>query len=94
MYVTLEPCTHYGFTPPCTNIIKRKRIKNVYYLFNDPDKRTHKKAKKVLRRIFKLNHKDNKFKNFYKRKICFRYTIYTLRLFKNQNGIKTIYDVH
>ena len=51
MYVTLEPCTHYGLTPPCTNIIKKKKIKNVYYTFNDPDKRTNKKAKKVLKKI-------------------------------------------
>ena len=29
LYTTLEPCTHYGKTPPCTNIIiKKKKNKN------------------------------------------------------------------
>ncbi len=50
MYVTLEPCTHYGLTPPCIKIIKKRKIKNVYYNFNDPDHRTYKKAKKFLNR--------------------------------------------
>ena len=45
MYVTLEPCTHKGITPPCINIIKKK-IKKVYYCFDDPDQRTYQKAKK------------------------------------------------
>ena len=48
LYTTLEPCTHYGKTLPCTNIIIKKKIKNVYYAFEDPDLRTHKKAKKIL----------------------------------------------
>ena len=48
LYTTLEPCTHYGKTPPCTNFIIKKKIKNVYYAFEDPDLRTYKKAKKIL----------------------------------------------
>ena len=48
LYTTLEPCTHYGKTPPCTNIIIKKKIKNVFYAFEDPDIRTFKKAKKIL----------------------------------------------
>ena len=49
LYTTLEPCTHYGKTPPCTNIIIKKKIKNVFYAFEDPDLRTFKKAKKFLK---------------------------------------------
>ena len=67
MYVTLEPCTHYGLTPPCTNLIKKKKIKKVYYGFEDPDIRTFKKAKKVLNnKIEKIRKIDNKNKDFYK----------------------------
>ena len=30
LYISLEPCSHHGKTPPCTNIIKKKGIKKVY----------------------------------------------------------------
>lgn len=30
LYVTLEPCCHFGKTPPCTDIIIEKGIKRVY----------------------------------------------------------------
>ena len=67
LYTTLEPCTHYGETPPCINIIIKKRIKNVFYAFEDPDIRTFKKAKRLLTLKgikTKLIH-TKKYRNFY-----------------------------
>ena len=49
LYTTLEPCSHYGKTPPCTNIIKKKKIKSVYFSIFDPDPMSHGKAKKILK---------------------------------------------
>ena len=66
MYVTLEPCTHFGVTPPCTDIIKRKKIKKVYYSFKDPDIRTFNKAKLVLKKTLKIDKIEKKNENFYK----------------------------
>jgi diaminohydroxyphosphoribosylaminopyrimidine deaminase/5-amino-6-(5-phosphoribosylamino)uracil reductase len=63
LYTTLEPCTHYGRTSPCTNIIIKKKIKNVFYGFNDPDSRTYKKAKVILEKK-KIKTKLIKSKNF------------------------------
>ena len=48
LYTTLEPCTHRGKTPPCVDIIVKKKIKKVFYAFEDPDLRTFKKSKKIL----------------------------------------------
>lgn len=48
LYVTMEPCTHYGLTPPCTNLIVKKGIKRVFFSSDDFDLRTAKLAKKKL----------------------------------------------
>ena len=38
LYVTLEPCSHYGKTPPCCEAIYNKQIKKVVIGINDPNK--------------------------------------------------------
>ena len=53
IYVTLEPCTHYGKTSPCTNIIIRSKIKEVIFSIIDPDIRTKLKSFKIYLQQFR-----------------------------------------
>ncbi|AAP05636.1 bifunctional diaminohydroxyphosphoribosylaminopyrimidine deaminase/5-amino-6-(5-phosphoribosylamino)uracil reductase RibD [Chlamydia caviae] len=39
VYVTLEPCCHYGNTPPCVNLLIKHKVSTVYVALLDPDSR-------------------------------------------------------
>ena len=71
-YMTMEPCTHFGKTPPCTKKIIDKKIKKVVYGINDVDTRTAQKAYKQLKskgiKVLK-NVYQNEIKDFYRKYI-------------------------
>jgi len=37
LYVTLEPCAHFGKTPPCADLIVKHKIPKVFIGIKDPN---------------------------------------------------------
>ena len=69
LYSTLEPCSHHGKTPPCTNAIIKNKVTKVYFSILDNDFRTFNKTKKILKSkniIPKSGLQENKVYNLYK----------------------------
>lgn len=50
MYISLEPCCHEGMTPPCTNLIIEKGIKEVVIASTDPFEKVNGKGVKILKK--------------------------------------------
>ena len=69
MYITLEPCNHYGVTPPCTKEIIKNKIKEVIYSINDIDKKVKGKSFNILKSkkiIVKKGLMEKEINDFYK----------------------------
>lgn len=49
MYVTLEPCSHFGKTPPCAGKIVEKKIKKVIIGLMDPNPKVAGNGIKILK---------------------------------------------
>ncbi len=49
MYVTLEPCSHHGKTPPCTDLIIARKIKRVFIGTLDPSPHSNGRGAELLR---------------------------------------------
>ncbi|MFN3235395.1 MAG: bifunctional diaminohydroxyphosphoribosylaminopyrimidine deaminase/5-amino-6-(5-phosphoribosylamino)uracil reductase RibD [Gammaproteobacteria bacterium] len=48
-YVTLEPCSHHGRTPPCTDKLISSNVSKVFYGFRDPNPQVYGKGEQALR---------------------------------------------
>ena len=49
LYVTLEPCVHWGRTPPCTDALISAGIERCVVALRDPDPRVHGRGLRRLR---------------------------------------------
>ena len=106
MYVTLEPCNHYGQTPPCTKKIIDNKISEVIYSVDDVDKKVKGKSFVILKSkniIVKKNLLKKDIINFYKpyffnRKNKTPYVTGKIAISKNNliysKGTKRITDIY
>lgn len=49
VYVTLEPCSHYGKTPPCAKMLVEKDVKRVVIAASDPNPLVSGRGARMLR---------------------------------------------
>ena len=49
IYVSLEPCSHYGKTPPCAALIASKGVRRVVVAVKDPNEKVAGRGIKMLK---------------------------------------------
>ena len=91
LYVTLEPCSHFGKTPPCTDLIIKKGIKKIYYAFKDVDIRTVTNLKNLKKDINIKKIIPKKYRFFYQSVLIYTKKTYLCRC-KNSSFKRFLYN--
>ncbi len=97
LYVTLEPCNHYGKQPPCTKAILKSGVKKVFVAIKDPHKISNDGAKFLHKHgisvRFGLCAKEAKKQNeFYIKSLAKRRPFITLKIAITEQGFITYGD--
>ena len=50
VYVTLEPCSHYGKTPPCAQRLVSEKVNEVFIAMRDPNPKVNGRGIEILRK--------------------------------------------
>ncbi|MBI4650790.1 bifunctional diaminohydroxyphosphoribosylaminopyrimidine deaminase/5-amino-6-(5-phosphoribosylamino)uracil reductase RibD [Candidatus Desantisbacteria bacterium] len=92
LFVTLEPCCHYGKTPPCTEAILKSGIKKVVIGMKDPNPLVAGKGINILKKhgisvdVENLNGKIDIFYEYFKKFITSGMPFITLKMAMTLDG--------
>ena len=91
LYVTLEPCNHYGKQPPCTKAILESGIKRVFAAIEDPHAVSNKGADFLRKKGVPVNigicaPEAQKQNEFYIKSVASNTPFVTIKIAMAQNG--------
>jgi len=91
LYVTLEPCNHYGKQPPCTKSIISAGIRRVFAAMYDPNKKSLHGAAELKKHGIKVHvgmlEREAKEQNeFYIKSLALQRPFITIKIAITQNG--------
>jgi len=97
LYVTLEPCNHYGKQPPCTKAVIRAGIKRAFIAMEDPNKLSRHGAKELERNGIKVEkgicrHEAEKQNEFYIKGLREGRPFVTLKIAMSSDGFISFGD--
>jgi len=100
VYVTLEPCSHYGITPPCAQLLIRNKVARVVVATVDPNPLVAGEGIKLLREaqievtVGVLNERATKMNEVFNKYVLTKRPFVTLKSASTLDGKLSTYTGH